>query len=467
MAGSVRARITAVAVAVVGVALLAGSIGLLTVLRSALLEGVDETARMRAGEVATVIAGGVLDPRLPVPVEEDEDDLLVQVVDRSGSVVAASPNAIGHAPIGTERLRGGDRRWTATVRGLAIDPDDHFRLLGERVETRAGPVTIYVATELKAFDDTVAAVRRSLQLGAPALLLLMAALTWVLVGRALRPVESIRSQVTEISAAALDRRVPEPAVNDEVGRLARTMNAMLARLQASSDRQRRFAADASHELRSPLASARTELEVALAHPGLTSVEVLAAGLLEENQRMERLVGDLLFLAGTEDGRMPLVEDVDVDDLVLAEVGRRRAQAGVRFDTSGVSAARIRGHGPRLGRVVGNLIDNATLHGATTVTVEVRTDGPVVELVVADDGPGIPPGDRERIFDRFTRLDQARSRSPDGGGSGLGLAIAREIVTAHGGRIWVEDTATEGAGGARFVVRLPAGGVSTEKSVHTR
>lgn len=452
---------------VVGVALLAGAVGLLTVLRSSLLAGVDETAKARADEVEMIVRGGSFDARLPVPVEEDEDDQLVQVVDAAGRVVAASPNALDGEPISNQRLDAGTP-WVGTVRGLPIDPDDNFRILADEATSPSGPVTIYVATELKEVDKIIGTVRRTVVVGATGLLALMGALTWFLVGRALRPVESIRSQVADISAAALDRRVPEPEVNDEVGRLARTMNAMLGRLQASNERQQRFAADASHELRSPLASARAQLEVAVSHPASTTVEALAADLLQENERMERLVADLLLLTRTGEGHglMP-AKPVDIDELVLTEVARLLLRTGVEFEMSHLSGGRTRGHPEHLGRVVRNLVENAARHATSTVVVELRSDGDEVELVVADDGPGIPPEDRQRVFDRFTRLDEGRSR--DHGGFGLGLAIAREVVLAHGGRIWVDDVppavatvpgavrhhdGTRAAGGARFVVRLP-------------
>jgi signal transduction histidine kinase len=240
-------------------------------------------------------------------------------------------------------------------------------------------------------------------------------------------------------------------VADEIGRLARTMNDMLDRLQSSAERQRRFIGDASHELQGPLATVRTELEVALAHPEKANWPAAAADLLEENERMTRLVQDLLFLARADEGSAaarPMAR-VDLDDVVLAEVERARAHARVPIDLSKVSGAEVRGNADDLGRVVRNLLDNAERYARTTVTVSLVTVGAVVELVVADDGPGVPDTDRDRIFERFRRLDEARSRNT--GGSGLGLAIAREAVTAHGGDISVEA----GRPGARFVVRLPA------------
>jgi signal transduction histidine kinase len=456
--GSVRARITIASLLVVGVAVLAGSQLFLSELRQGLIESVDQSAELQTERIAGLAGSGQFPAQLDVSVDADERDIAVQVVNGStGRVVAATPNAF-IPPISQLRPRP-DQQLTETVRGLIIDPDDNFRIFAEGIPSRFGPLFVYVASELKGTEKALDTVEGILRKGALALLALVGALTWVLVGRALRPVESIRRQVDEISEAALHRRVPEPASEDEIARLARTMNAMLDRLETSSERQHRFVADASHELRSPLASTRAQLEVAVAHPETARWPTTASVLLEENQRMERLVADLLFLA-RQDGSKPepRVEPVDVDDLVLAEVGRLRDRGRVTVDISAVTAARVDGDPEQLGRVVRNLLENAERHARATTRVELHRHNGEVELVVADDGPGVLPADRERIFYRFTRLDPSRSRHD--GGAGLGLAIAREIVSAHGGRIWAEDPpAVNGNGaapGARFVVRLPLG-----------
>nr|WP_253945392.1 ATP-binding protein [Nocardioides sp. zg-DK7169] len=279
--------------------------------------------------------------------------------------------------------------------------------------------------------------------------------TWAVATRALAPVERIREEVEQITGDRLDRRVPEPPSRDEIHRLARTMNQMLARLEGSRERQQRFVADASHELRSPLASIRQTAEVARAHPGALPEGELAEAVLEESGRMQRLVEQLLVLtrAGEASGEQA-AHDVDLDDLALAEA-RRVRRGGLGVDTSGIGPGRVRGDEVALGQVVRNLVDNAARHAATTIRLAVREDAvagrdPGVELVVEDDGPGIPEAERERVLDRFVRLDEARAR--DAGGSGLGLAIVREIVTAHGGTVAITAAPS---GGARVVVRLPA------------
>jgi signal transduction histidine kinase len=268
--------------------------------------------------------------------------------------------------------------------------------------------------------------------------------------RALAPVERIRREVEQITGQRLDSRVHEPPSRDEIHRLALTMNQMLGRIQHSADQQQQFVADASHELRSPLASIRQTAEVARAHPGALPEGELAEAVLEESLRMQRLVEQLLLLTRADEGQvLRSPRDVDLDDLVLTEA-RRVAQAGLTVDSSGVHAGRVRGDETSLAQVVRNLVDNAARHARSQVALALHEVGDQVELVVEDDGVGVPEEERERVFERFVRLDDARAG--DTGGSGLGLAIVAEIVRVHGGSLSVSESAS---GGARFVVRLPA------------
>ncbi|HEX4532467.1 MAG TPA: HAMP domain-containing sensor histidine kinase [Acidimicrobiia bacterium] len=320
------------------------------------------------------------------------------------------------------------------------------------IQTTAGNITLVAQQSTAAVNRTVHSVTNVLLVVVPVMILLVALAAWYFTGRALRPVEAIRREAEEITGATMDRRVPEPETDDEVGRLARTMNAMLDRLESSSQRQRQFVSDASHELRSPLASIRTNLEVALRHADRADWPAVAGRALAEDARMEDTVSELLELARLDEvaGPAPLdtLPDVDLDELVLDDTVQERR---VPVDTSRVSAGRVHGRREQLTRVVRNLLDNAARHATSSVAVELRAgDDHTIELTVDDDGPGIPVDDRERVFDRFTRLDDGRAR--DAGGLGLGLSMVKEITEQHGGTVTVEDAPS---GGARLRVRLPA------------
>ena len=308
---------------------------------------------------------------------------------------------------------------------------------------------VSVAVSLEEVDDSTSALVPLLLVGVPLVLLVVGGTTWMVATRALAPVERIRREVEQITGDRLDRRVPEPRSRDEIHRLALTMNQMLGRLQDSRDRQQQFVADASHELRSPLANIRQTAEVARTHPGALPEGELADAVLGESARMQRLVEQLLVLTRADEGAVVrTVQDVDLDDLALAEASRVR-RSGLDVDTTGVTSGRVRGDRTSLAQVVRNLVDNAARHADAAIAVTVRAAGDHVELSVDDDGLGIPRDQRERVFERFVRLDEARAR--DAGGSGLGLAIVMEIVAAHGGTVAVSSGPR---GGARFVVRLP-------------
>lgn len=304
---------------------------------------------------------------------------------------------------------------------------------------------------LEPAEESARNLEHLLQTGVPLLVGLVGITTWMLTGRALRPVDEIRREVERISATDLHRRVPEPAAHDEVGRLATTMNMMLERLDTSNEQQARLVADTSHELRSPLAAIRAQLETDSAYPDSDRWHTTRAAVLDETIRLQQLVEDLLQLAqnspttGARHGH----QLVDLDDLVLAAVRRAQPTTQIALDATRVNAAQLHGSTPRLERLITNLLDNAIRHASTTVTIALRENDHQVDFVVADDGAGIDPADRDRVFEAFTRIDSAR----DSGGSGLGLAIASEIVRAHHGSIKVEDNQP----GARFVVSMPMNG----------
>ncbi len=439
--GTLRVRTTAGATIVVGVALAVAALLLVAVVRRSLAGNVQTAARLRASEVAALVEDGA---RGTDPAGDVHDSSLVQVIDQHGRVVEASPNVEGEGPIAT--VAPGRAR---TVLGLPGGDDHRYRVVAVAASTPGGPVTVVAARSLEDADEAVRAMARLLWVGLPGLLALVAATTWVVTGRSLRPVEGIRRQVAAITEHELDRRVPV-AGDDEVGRLAATMNEMLARLERSRDRQRRFVADASHELRSPIATMRHRLDVALAHPDTCDAS-LVPDLLAEDLRMERLVEDMLVLARMDEetpagARQP----VDLDDLVLAEARRLRQRGRVAVDARSVNGGRVIGDPAALARVLRNLTDNAERHARTKVALGLHVADDRALCVVDDDGPGIPVADRPRAFERFTRLDEARAR--DAGGAGLGLAIAAEVAAAHDGSLRIEASPL---GGARLVVDLPA------------
>lgn len=434
---SVRVRATAAAVLVVAVATSAGAALLLVVLRGLLTDELAAAAYSRAEQIASDLPPGVTGAALPTG---DFEDDVAQLVAHDATVVAASPNAAGHPPFtwppSDEPAEVAGPVGSAPLIVMAYSMDDgRVLLVGRTVDSR---------------DDALLFVAELLAVGLPVLLVIVALLTWLTVGRALRPVEDIRREVDEVSSMALDRRVPEPPSEDEIARLARTMNRMLDRLEAAQLTQRRFTSDASHELRSPVAAIRQCAEVALAHPDRTTVSRLARTVLDEDLRVQHVVEDLLLLARVDEHSLRLrTASVDLDDIVFAEARRLRESTGLRVDTTGVSAGRVQGDADALQRVLRNLGENAARHARTWIRFALAGTGVGVELTVDDDGPGIPRADRARVLQRFVRLDDARDR--DHGGSGLGLAIVDELVAAHGAALAIGDSP---GGGARVRLTFP-------------
>ncbi|MFI7349810.1 sensor histidine kinase [Streptomyces sp. NPDC049936] len=473
--GSVRARATLGATLVVAVALVAAGAAVLLSLRSNLLGEAGTQAERSAREVATELAVGTPYADLSL----DVDDRPVQVVDEDGTLVAASEDLEritgtgvetvkprpAASPDGTgdagdtddaddddagEPLEAGEigERTTVSDGSATIDGDtEDYRFAAVPVKTEdRGRLTVYAGAPLSAEHGAVNTALTVMLIGFPVLLAVVGWVTWLVTRRALRPVEGIRREMAAITASEdLARRVPVPGTHDEVARLASTTNETLAALETSVERQRRFVADASHELRSPIASLRTQLEVAAAHPELLDLD----GAVEDTVRLQHLAADLLLLARLDAGERPADARVDLAALAREEAGGRPG-VSVREDAGAAGGVTVAGSRGQLGRVLANLLDNAQRHARSVVEVSVRRDGDLAVVGVADDGEGVPAADRERIFERFVRLDAARSR--DDGGAGLGLAIARDVAVRHGGTLTVHDAP---AGGALFELRLPA------------
>lgn len=297
--------------------------------------------------------------------------------------------------------------------------------------------------------ETVATARQLLWGGVPAASLFIGAVAWFAVRRSLRAVGGIRAEVDGIRARDLGRRVPVPDSGDEITELAVTMNAMLARLDESVRRQSRFTADAAHELRTPLASMRTQLEVQLAHPDRLDWRRSFENAVLDVSRLETLTGDLLLLSKLDADQPAGTTRIALADLVTGHLSARIPRDGVEVRPELDAEPVVRGNAGRLERVLRNLVDNAERHARSRVTITLAEDGGQAVLAVRDDGPGIPDGERERVFDRFVRLDDDRAREDDGG-SGLGLAIAAEIARTHGGTLRVAESSS----GACLELRLP-------------
>lgn len=431
---------------------------LLQTQRSQRIEQIDADITAQAEQLAASIAPTGLPRELPIL----GDDTVIQIVAADGTIVAQSEDLAEEAdddreasaliiPVVSLPIQQPDEDGElddVEAQEVTLPDGDHARAAAVTVMSADGPVTVSVARSEVDVEDSVEALTTTLALGVPVVALLMAGTTWILVGRTLRPVDDIRRRVGEIGADELAKRVPEPGTDDEVDHLARTMNRMLDRLQGAAEREQRFVSDSSHELRSPLTRMRVALEVDRDHPGTADPAATSASLLEEVIGMEHLVEDLLQLAAG-DASAGQHRPVDLDHLLLAEVQVTSGTTDLAIEHADVDAVQVSGDARALGRVIGNLLDNAVRHASSTITVSLReADGDAV-LTVADDGPGIHPDDRDRVFERFVRLDESRTASA--GGTGLGLAIVRSIVTRHDGTISVADRPGDGAA---LTVRLP-------------
>lgn len=464
----VRVRIALAAMVVTGVALVVASWVLVRSIEDTQLAQIRNQADAELDDLADQLAAG--EPELQM--DRDAQILPMGVVDEHGDFQPLAPSDGGAPPmrvtIGRSSSSPFDALQSGQTRAQVLQIGSESERVERTIDTPDGEQTLLAALPTDEVSRSVAAVRRSLLLALPALVGLVGLSTWWLVGRALRPVEAIRVEAASIGGRTIHRRVPEPETDDEIGRLARTMNAMLGRLDTSARAQRQFVSDASHELRSPVTTIRAGLEVALSEGDRADWPAVAHDVLAEENQLEQLLGDLLILAADDerdvaglgaDASSPEANSaevhrgVDLTDLVAAEAERsRRVPVSAAVPSESVTVEGSRSH---LTRLVSNLLDNAARHARSQVDVSLRLVGPdthaaqQLRLLVDDDGPGIPEADRERVFDRFVRLDESRSR--DEGGAGLGLAVVRSIARRQGGDV---RAARSPLGGARLVVELP-------------
>jgi signal transduction histidine kinase len=470
--GGVRLYAALAASAGVLVALAVAAVLLVTLTRAGLTRGAETAITTRARDLAQLAASATLPVRLPTT-----QGTTAQVVDGNGLVVASTGDIAGQGPItsisaapgvvatislqsldqgpgGGEEVGGENGDGGSGVNEEVSDENDGegpYLAALTAVDTSRGRFTVIVAVSLASIDAAASALVPLLMVGIPVLVLLVGSTTWFLAGRTLRPVRAMSEEAERITVTDLGRRIPLPGTRDEIRGLGETLNRMLSRLDTSVTLQRRFVGDASHELKSPVAALLTMAEVASRHPERIDLASFALHLETEVRRLGLLVDDLLTLARSDEGAFDLEPGVfDLAALVAEETAHLESSAA-KPDLSGVERADVEADRRRITQVVRNLVDNAARHTRTGIWIETRCVHDQVELVVADDGPGIPPADRQRAFERFVRLDDGRGRVE--GGTGLGLAVVQAIVQAHGGS--VEFTDHDRHPGAVIRVRLPA------------
>jgi signal transduction histidine kinase len=445
----VRQRSAVTAVVVVGLALAVGAVVLLSLLQSALVSTARDGLVARASDLSALFAEQGVGEAGATLKESRRPGEVVQVIDSTGAVVAASETRLDAVPLSDLHPAPGQTITTKVTDIPILEDSDDFLLVARGVSIGGNAYLVQVASPVQVQADTVQTVALFLLGATPLILALVGLAVWVLVGRSLGSVERIRQQVDIIDSQRLADRVDVPPTHDEIARLATTMNTMLERLQASDKALRAFFSDASHELRSPLSTLVTTAEIAAADATGRSWIDLQPTVLSESTRMQALVEDLLTLAKADSRALvPKPVEVDLEDVLDIEIRRLRSVTQHRI-VARIEPARVAGDAGRLAQVFRNLLDNAVRHAVSSITISTERSGDWVSICIDNDGETVPSEQRERIFQRFVRLEQSRTR--DGGGSGLGLAISAEIVALHGGTV----KATESPQGwCRFVVTLP-------------
>ena len=442
---SLRKRLTVLSVLLAGIILAVGWAVLFVSLHSYLIRSADKAALESAETIAEQVRDGTLQREL---LTTQEITTTAQVVD-GRTVVSATSNAVGDPPFVSRPQRPGDFE-SFTMETLPYDGDGPFRVGALGVAGARGPVTVYVAVDVEdAYDELVMTARIS-GLSALVILTVLAGILWFALGAALSPVSGIIRRADSISGRGLHLRVPVPDSADEISALATTINSMLERIESSVRQQDAFVADAAHELRTPLATLRARVEVELRRADDID-QALLQSLLTEVVRMAELVDQLLLLSRSDAASSADFEPVDIDDLVVRAASTFRHPT-IELEVHQATPVQIRGRLTLLEQVLPNVLANAARYARTRIDVRVTTVDGTACITVDDDGPGIPAGDRARVFERFIRLDESRERST--GGYGLGLAIVAQIVGMHGGRVVAEESPL---GGARIRIEFPTNG----------
>ena len=444
--GTLRARVTIFASLAITTAVILGFVLMYVLQTHALQRSVDGQLRTYITQIEQSGHDGHW-PR-PLPISTLDTNAQAQVLDTRGDVLAATQGLEGLPAV---YLPAADSAQPVRQKAAENIVPSEVQVAAARGTVDGQHVTVIVVTPTVLLHQLNSQFAVRLLLAVPVVLILAAGAVWLIVGRSLRPVERIRRAVTEITSADLSHRVPEPGTADEIGHLAHTMNDMLDRLEDSTRRQRRFVADASHELRTPLTAFRTTLEVGMAYPDKAPWPLIAERATEQAARLEELIEQLLLLAGADERRLATRQDsLDLKTL-LSDTVAHLPEPRVPFELHAEANLAVTGDSGQLERLLRNLIDNALRYASNRVEVTATAHGAFAQVHIDDDGPGIPAADRDRVFDRFVRLDASRERTNGSGTAGLGLAIAREIAHAHHGEITLVERP---GGGARAVVILP-------------
>ena len=448
----IRLRLTLAFAIAMAVVLLATGLFLYLRLEAALDQAIDQSLRGRADDVAALVRVSGFALR-----EEgwsrlvDQEANVAQVLDPDGVILDSTPGVGGHRLITDPQLARAAQAMIMVDRPLVPGFDDPLRLLATPVQGQDGPVVVIVGASVEEQKEALESLLAQMLLGGPIVLLLASLLGYSLAAATLRPVESMRREAEAVSAAKPGRRLPLPPADDEIARLGRTLNTMLGRLESALARERQFVSDASHELRTPLAALRTELEIALRRKRTPEeMEAAMRSAEEETERLCRLAEDLLVLARADDGSLPVrQEQLPATELLTAvreRYGLQAADVGRPLQIQADDQLELHVDRLRVEQALGNLVENALLHGRGRILLIARRRDGRVELHVRDEGSGFPPEFIERAFDRFSRSDSARQ----GPGVGLGLAIVDLIARAHGG----SAHAANHNGGADVWLELP-------------
>ena len=449
---SIRARLAiAFAAALMLVLLLAGTFVYLRVSDS-LTSALDDRLEVQAHELVALPDNGEI-PTTGLPGGADDEDGFSQIVRPDGEVLASSlAPAVGSA-LDAATLQRVAASGAVTEEMAVAGVDGEARVLAVPIDGPSGELIVVAGISTEDRAEALAGILGAFAIGGPLAVLLAAGLGSLLAARSLAPVEAIRRRAGEITLQRSGERLPLPEADDEIRRLGQTLNAMLDRIEASLERERVFVADAAHELRTPLAILRAELELAL-RPDRTPAEMRAAldSAAEEARRLSRLAEDLLVIARSDEDKLPIKpERVELRPLlerVATRLEPAAAGAGRTISIEGPAGLNAHLDAMRIEQALGNLVDNALRHGAGDVRIAAGAEATTVFMDVSDGGAGFSADFERKAFERFSRADEGRT----GGGTGLGLAIVRAIAEAHGGSASVVRNGT----GTTVRIEIPAG-----------